>query len=74
MEQFLIFLEHILPKTEQRKKGILIAVFPIHLLSISCKTEKQSSHPSLTTFSHEVFAERKNSKSIKKAILLFLLK
>jgi len=44
MEKFLIFLEHIFPKTEQREKGILIAVFPIHLFSISHKREKQSSH------------------------------
>lgn len=74
MEQFLIFLLHTLPKTEQGKKGILIGIFSIHLRYISHKTEKQLSHLSLTTFSQEVFAGRKKTRSIKKAILLFLLK
>lgn len=72
MEQFLIFLKHTLPKTEQgKKKGILIGIFSIQLRYISHKTEKQLSHLFLTTFSHEVFAERKKPRSIKKAILLF---
>lgn len=64
MEKFLIFLEHIFPKTEQREKGILIAVFPIHLLSTSRKREKQSSLRA--TLSHEVFAARKETNPLKK--------
>lgn len=73
MEQFLIFLKHTLAKTEQGKKGILIGIFSIHLWYISHKAEKQLSHLFLTTFSHEVFAERKKPRSIKKAILLFFI-
>lgn len=72
-EQFLIFLLHTLPKTEQGKKGILIGIFSIHLRYISRKTEKQLSHLSLTTFSQEGFAERKNPDPLKKQYCFFFI-
>lgn len=71
MEQFLIFLEHTLPKTEQGKKGILIGIFSIHLWYISHKTEKQLSHLFLTTSSHEVLQRGKNPDPLKKQYCFF---